>query len=73
MRQSQQVLEWQTEAVVSKQRLLILRLLRNRFQPLPADLEATILAMDDLGHLDTWFDLASQAQSLADFRSTAKL
>jgi len=49
-------------------RQALLRLLRNRFKSVPRPITGLIQATEDLGQLDTWFDLASTAEKLADIR-----
>ncbi len=59
VRVSQQVLEWQAEAVVKTRREDLLRVLAAlRGSPVPADVAARIQASEDPEQLSRWFDLA---------------
>lgn len=69
MLQSEVVLEWQREAEIERSHKLILRLLELRHrQAVPADLEATVTASNDLEELSRWFDLAVTTDTLEAFR-----
>ena len=69
MLQSEVVLEWQRDAEIERSHKLILRLLELRHrQVVPADLQAKVLASNDLEELSRWFDLAVTTESLETFR-----
>jgi hypothetical protein len=68
--QSQQVLEWQAEArkqgKAEGKAEMVLQLLELRFgTPVPPDLATRIRANTDLAQLDSWFQAAHDARSLA--------
>jgi len=71
MVQSQQVLEWMTEGEVRGKAGMLLRQLRTRFGPVPADLEAAVRAVTDPAALDQWGDLVLTSPTLAAFRQAA--
>jgi hypothetical protein len=70
VRVSQQVLEWQAEAVVEVQRANVLRLLEAHCgSQAPADVAAAIQASTDLTQLSRWFDAALKVKSYDEFRA----
>ena len=77
MLESQQVLEWQGEAMreaeIQTRQKSILRVLQLRFSPdVPADLRAKVEAMTDQEELRRWFDAAVLSPSLDKFRVAIK-
>lgn len=75
--QSPQVLEWMAEGEVRGELrgklTMLLRFLRSRFGPIPADLEAAIRAVTDPALLEQWADLVGTAPSLQAFRQAAQV
>ena len=79
--ESQQVLEWMAQGEAKGEARgeakgatnSLLRLLQKRYAPLPSDLLRAILQTPDLSLLRTWFDLALETDSLADFQQRAGL
>lgn len=53
------------EGRLQGQRRLILRLLRSKFEPLPAEIEARVTTADE-GTLDAWADAFVRAERLED-------
>jgi hypothetical protein len=73
VRVSQQVLEWQNEAVLKTQRANLLRVLEKRGKgPVPTDLAAAIQATEDMNLLSRWFDAALEANSIEEFRTAVQ-
>ncbi len=68
MIQSQIVNEWMGKGEIKREAKAVLRLLRLRFQSLPAEVENGINATTDLATLEQWFDLAYSALTLEAFR-----
>src|SRR5262249_20436348 len=70
---SQQVLEWQAEAVVTTRREDVLRLLEKRCKgPVPSDLVEAIHATQDMNLLLRWFDAAVEANTFDEFRAATQ-
>jgi hypothetical protein len=70
VRESQQVLEWQAEAVVKTQRANVLRILEAICgSAAPADVASVIQASTDPEQLSRWFDAALKVKSYDEFRS----
>jgi hypothetical protein len=70
VRVSQQVLEWQTEAVVEARREDLLRVLEALCGPqVPADVAAAIQASADPKQLSRWIDVALKVKSYDEFRA----
>lgn len=81
---SQQVLEWQAQAekrgraagkvegraqgLAEGKAEAVLRVLKRRFQNVPADVERAVRQNQNLAQLDQWLDAALEVDSLADFR-----
>lgn len=62
----------QQEAVAAR-RAWLLRLLQNRFQtPVPEPIRLAIEGTNDVATLDRWFDAATSAPSLAEFRAAMR-
>lgn len=71
--ESQQVLEWQAEAVLKSQKANVLRLLEKRCKaPVPSDLVKAIHATQDINLLLRWFDAAVEANTFDDFRAATQ-
>jgi hypothetical protein len=73
MVESQQVLEWMAQGKAEGGAEMLLRVLRNRFGPLPVDLETAVRSTTNLNTLETWVDLAMTSPALADFRRDAQV
>jgi hypothetical protein len=70
VRESQQVLEWQAEAIVKTQQANVLRLLEKRCKAaVPSDLADAIQATQDVNLLSQWVDAAAEASNYDDFRA----
>jgi hypothetical protein len=70
VRVSQQVLEWQNEAILETRRADILRLLAKRCKaPVPADLATVIEATQDMNLLLLWLDATTEASNFDEFRA----
>lgn len=73
VRVSQQVQEWQNEAIVETQRANLLLALETRGKgPVPSDLAQTIQSTEDMHLLSRWFRAALVANSFDDFRAAVK-
>jgi hypothetical protein len=71
--ESQQVLEWQAEAVVKTQQANVLRILEALCgSAAPADVASTIQASRDPEQLSRWFDAALKAKSYDQFRAATQ-
>jgi hypothetical protein len=73
MIQSQVVTGWMNQGKLEGKAEAILRLLKLRFQSVPAEVENGIRAATDLTTLERWFDLAYSAADLAAFRRDSGL
>jgi hypothetical protein len=70
---SQQVLEWQNEAHLSRQRANLLRALEKRCKAtIPGDVAELIDNTHDMELLTRWFDAAIDANSYDDFRKAVQ-
>ena len=68
MLESTIVKEWKTEAGRKATIAAVLRVLQNRFGPVPADLSRVVNTCSDMERLNALLDAASTASSLDDFR-----
>jgi hypothetical protein len=70
VRVSQQILEWQAEAVVKTRREDLLRVLERLCgSPVPADVAAVVQASEDPEQLSRWFDVALKVNTCDEFRA----
>jgi hypothetical protein len=70
VRVSQQVLEWQAEAVVKTRQTDLLRVLEALYgSKAPADVASTVQASADPEQLSRWFDAALKLKSYDEFRA----
>jgi hypothetical protein len=73
VRESQQVLEWQAEAVVKTRQADLLRFLERRCKAsVPNDLADTIQSTQDVNLLLRWVDAAADVNSFDDFRAAMR-
>ncbi len=73
VRVSQQILEWQAEAIVKERRAVLLRVLEKLCKaPVPNDLVTTIQATEDMALLENWFDAAVDVSTFDDFRASIR-
>jgi hypothetical protein len=71
--ESQIVKQWEQKAAAMAKAELILRLLEKRFEDVPDDLRAALLAESDAQRLTALFDVGLAARSLRGFRKKADL